>query len=140
MRQRQLRLTEIVPSRWRLVKASASARIGRSKLRLTPRLLMNRVAHFIRRMPMPLYAVFCCKRGSIVGEICSSRMLRTSGKKRKSSFVIVRQRLMRSRTTQREYALDLKLRACSDAAACAGAALFVEPGLYSNISTVKARF
>lgn len=106
-----MRLTVIAPSRDRLVNASASARIVLRRFRLTPRLLIMRVAHFIKRSPMLLCVTFWLRSGSIVGAIYSSKMPTISGKKRNTSFVMVRQRLMRSRTTQREYGLDLKLRA-----------------------------
>ena len=65
----QVRFTLIAPSRDLLVHASASCNIVRSKLMLTLRLLIINVAHFIRRIPMLDYAVFCYKRGSIVGAI-----------------------------------------------------------------------
>ena len=113
IRHLQVRFTLIAPSRERLVHASASARIVRRRLILTLKLLMIKVAHFISRIPMLELLLLLCKRGSIVGAICSSKMLRSSGKYLKTSLLVVRHRLIKSRTTQREYELDLKLRACS---------------------------
>lgn len=101
-----------------------------------------RVAHFIRRIPMLLVAVFCGSIGSIVGAICNSKILLISGKKRKTSFVVVKQRLIRSSTTPLEYALDLKFSYCSDADEpdaelwCARLAEVEDP----NIKTENARF
>jgi len=130
----------MAPSRERLVNESASVRIVRNRFKLQPRLLMIRVAHFIKRIPKLLSVVFWWRSGSIVGAICSSKILFISGKKRKTSFVIVRQRFMRSRTTQREYGLDLKFSDCSDEEWPGDTRLLVPDGRCSNISTVKAKF
>lgn len=52
IRHLHVKLTLIAPSRERLVHASASANMVRSRLILTLRLLMIKVAHFISRIPM----------------------------------------------------------------------------------------
>ena len=54
MRHLQFKLMLIDPSLWRVVNDSASERIVLSKLRLTPRLLIMRVAHFINLIPILL--------------------------------------------------------------------------------------
>ena len=58
IRHLQVRLTLIAPSLERLVHASASDKIVRSRLMLTLKLFMIKVAHFISRIPMLDWAVF----------------------------------------------------------------------------------
>jgi len=76
----------------------------------------------------------------MVGAIYSSKILLISGKNRKTSFVIARHKLIRSRTTQHEYALDLKFKDCSEEYWLADERLLVPAERCSNIRTVKAKF
>ena len=108
----QDRFTWYEPSLERAVKVSASASIGRSKFKPTPRLLIIRIAHFIWRMPMTLLTYFECRSGSIVGTIYNSKMLRMSGMNLNTSFVTVRHKFIKSRTTHFEKSEDLKFHIC----------------------------